>query len=153
MKKKWGWVAGAIGALLVFASVGSLDAQPRARRDRRDDRRDRAIEARTDWNRLGERNVHAGASTDRDSIVVTGSEGRFTRIQLRVEHSALELFDIRVTFGDGTTFSPATRLVFGAGTNSRVIDLPGAARVIRRVDFRYANLPGGGRAQIELWAL
>jgi hypothetical protein len=32
-----------------------------------------------------------------------------------------------------------------------VIDLPGGARVIRRVEFRYGNLPGGGRARVELW--
>jgi hypothetical protein len=56
-----------------------------------------------------------------------------------------------VTFGDGTTFSPKTKLVFGQGATSRVIDLPGGKRTIKRVDFKYANLPGGGRAQIELW--
>jgi hypothetical protein len=33
-----------------------------------------------------------------------------------------------------------------------VIDLPGDARVIRSVEFRYGNLPGGGRAKAELWA-
>jgi len=33
-----------------------------------------------------------------------------------------------------------------------VIDLPGSERVIRTVEFRYGNLPGGGRAQAELWA-
>jgi hypothetical protein len=151
MVKNFGWIAGGTAAALLLGSVASVDAQ-RARRDRRDDRRDQAIEAATDWNRLGERVVNAGGRTDRDAIVVTAAEGRFTRIQLRVEHSALELFDVVVTFADGTTFSPATRLVFAQGTNSRVIDLPGGARAIRRVDFRYANLAGGGRAQIELWA-
>ena len=29
--------------------------------------------------------------------------------------------------------------------------LPGGARAIKRVDFRYGNLPGGGKAQLELW--
>jgi hypothetical protein len=102
------------------------------------------------WTRLGERWVSPGA--DHDTIVVGAGDGRFTSIALRVEHSALELFDITITFGDGTTFSPGTRLVFAEDTASRTIDLPGGARVIRRVDFHYANLPGGGRAQLELWA-
>jgi len=57
-----------------------------------------------------------------------------------------------ITFGDGEPFSPATRHVFGANTRSHVIDLPGRERVIRSVEFRYGNLPGGGRAQAELWA-
>jgi len=69
-----------------------------------------------------------------------------------VEHSALEMQDVVVRFSDGTQFSPNTRHVFAAETRSHVIDLPGAQRVIRNVEFRYGNLPGGGRAQAELWA-
>lgn len=151
MKKTMTWLASGVAALVMIGSVSAAQAQGRRIHDRRDDRRDRVVEAVTDWNRLGERVVRPGAD-DRDSIVVTRSEGRFTRVQLRVEHSALELYDVVITFADGTTYSPRTRLVFARGTNSRVIDLPGGARIIRRVDFRYSNIPGGGRAQIELWA-
>ncbi len=32
-----------------------------------------------------------------------------------------------------------------------VIDLPGDKRVIKRVEFKYTDLPGGGDAQVELW--
>jgi hypothetical protein len=60
--------------------------------------------------------------------------------------------DVVVNFGDGGHFSPPTRLVFEANTRSHVIDLPGADRIIRTVEFRYGNLPGGGRALAELWA-
>jgi hypothetical protein len=42
--------------------------------------------------------------------------------------------------------------VFGQGSWSRDIDLPGGDRAIRKVEFRYGNLPGGGKAQLELWA-
>ncbi len=150
MKKTAWWASVAAALAMTMGTAASAGAQGRRIRDRRDDRRDRVVEAVTDWNRLGERTVHQGGA-DHDAIVVTAREGRFTRVQLRVEHSALELYDVVITFGDGTRYSPATRLVFGQGTTSRVIDLPGGARVIRRVDFRYRNLPGGGRAQIELW--
>lgn len=118
--------------------------------ERRDDAADRRVEDRTGWEKLGERMVDGKA--DRDVIAVTRAEGRFTRVMLVAEHSALEMFDVDVTFGDGEHFSPGTRLVFGENTRSRVIDLPGGERVIRKVEFRYGNLPGGGRAQIELWA-
>lgn len=57
-----------------------------------------------------------------------------------------------IVFADGDHFSPNTRFVFGKGTTTRVIDLPGGARVIRKATFRYGNLPGGGRATLELWA-
>lgn len=129
---------------------GAPLAAPRERaNERRDDVRDARVEDNTGWEKLGERLVQGRA--EKDTIVVTGREGTFTRMKIVAEHSALELWDLEVTFGDGTTFSPNTRLVFGKNTASRVIDFPGGARAIRKVEFRYGNLPGGGRAQLELW--
>jgi hypothetical protein len=98
------------------------------------------------WQVLGERTVDGRA--DHDVIDVGGAEGRFHRISLEAEGSSLELFDVVITFGDGQTYSPGTRLVFDQGARSRVIDLPGGDRVIRRIDFRYGNLAGGGRARM-----
>ena len=113
-------------------------------------RREPVVAARGDWTNLGQRSVDG--THDRDVIAVGAREGRYRRIMLVVEHSALELFDVVVTFGDGTRFSPSMRHIFSPETRSRVIDLPGADRVIRSVEFRYGNLPGGGRAEMELWA-
>lgn len=114
-------------------------------------REPRVVEApRGDWVRLGERWVDG--THDRDVIPVGAREGRYRQIMFVVEHSALEMYDVVVTFGDGERFSPPTRHVFGAETRSRVIDLPGADRVIRSVEFRYGNLPGGGKAHLELLA-
>lgn len=103
-----------------------------------------------DWRKLGERWVEG--NRDRDVIPVGARDGAYSRIMIVVEHSALEMHDVTVHFGDGTSFSPPTRHVFAANTRSTVIDLPGARRNIRSVEFRYGNLPGGGRAQAELWA-
>ncbi len=121
--------------------------------ERRDDRRDKAIEDVTGWEKLGERTVSGGPRRgDRDVIVVGRDDGTFTRLMLKAEYSALELYDVNITFGDGTTWSPSTRLVFNRNTRSRVIDLPGGARNVRKVEFLYRNLRGGGgRAQMELW--
>ena len=109
-----------------------------------------AVESRGDWNKLGERWVDG--VRDRDVITVGAHEGHYRRMMIVVEHSALEMFDVVVTFGDGTRFSPPTRHIFSPDSRSHVIDLPGNERVIRTVEFRYGNLPGGGRAQAELWA-
>jgi len=102
------------------------------------------------WDKLGERTVDGKA--DKDTIVVGRDDGRFKTIQLKVDGSALEMYDVLVTFGDGSSFSPPTRLKFDKGTTSRAIDLPGATRTIKKIDFKYGNLPGGGRAHVELWA-
>ena len=134
-------------SLITAASVGCAHRQP----ERREAPREVAVVSpHADWTMLGERwvdGVH-----DRDVIPVGRREGRYRRIMIVVEHSALEMYEVVVNFGDGTQFMPATRHVFSANTRSHVIDLPGTERVIRNVEFRYGNLPGGGRAQAELWA-
>ncbi len=101
------------------------------------------------WDKVGERPVDG--KVDHAAIVVGRDDGKFDAIQIRVEGSSLVMLDIKVTFGNGETFEPKTRLVFDKDSRSRVIDLPGNTRNIKRVDFKYANLPGGGKAQIELW--
>jgi hypothetical protein len=109
-----------------------------------------AFDARSRWDKLGERQVAGPA--DRDVIAIARRE-RYARIKLVVEHSAVELDELVIVFGNGETFSPGTRLVFGEGTTSREIDLPGGLRHIARIELRYRNLPGGGRAQVEVWGL
>ena len=69
-----------------------------------------------------------------------------------MEDSDLELFDLEVEFGNGQRFAPPTRLVFREGSRSQVIDLPGNTRYIKKIAFRYGNLPGGGRARILAYA-
>jgi hypothetical protein len=98
---------------------------------------------------LGERFVNGGA--DHDRIHVGRADGRFHAIMLVVENAPVEMHDVVVTLGDGEVYREPTRLVFGADTTSRVIDLPGGARIIRNVDFYYGNLPGAGQAKVELW--
>ena len=107
-------------------------------------------ESRADWTMLGERWVDG--RNDRDVIWVGAREGAYRRIMIVVEHSALKMDGLVVHFSDGSAFAPETRHVFAANTRSHVIDLPGTRRNIRSVEFRYGNLPGGGRAQAELWA-
>jgi hypothetical protein len=118
--------------------------------ERRAAPREYRVEPRADWNKLGERWVDG--NHDRDVIWVGAREGAYRRIMIVVEHSALEMDSVVVHFSDGSAFAPETRHVFAANTRSHVIDLPGTRRNIRSVEFRYGNLPGGGRAQAELWA-
>jgi hypothetical protein len=91
------------------------------------------------WEHLGIRPVDF--RVDHDAILAAG-QGAFRAIRIDVEGGSLEMFDVKITFGNGETFSPATRLLFSAGTMSRVIDLPGNARIIRRIDFFYRTTGG-----------
>lgn len=101
------------------------------------------------WRFLGERTVHHGR--DRDTIHVGAHDGTFSALELRVERSPIQLYDLAIDFGDGTRWHPAHEFVFGANSWSHVIDLPGGGRVIRDVHFLYRDLPGGGLAKVELW--
>ncbi len=104
---------------------------------------------RNGFNWLGERWVDG--AVDHDAVHVGRRDGRFTSLMVVVERAPVEIFDMQVTFGDNQRWIVPMRLVFGPDSTSRMIDLPGGARIIRRVDFRYANLAAGARAKVELW--
>lgn len=109
----------------------------------------RAARAAGGWRLLGERVVNG--RVDHDVIDVGARDGVFQKLEVRVKGSALEMYDIKIVFGNGEDMHPDTRLVFGKGSWSRQIDLPGNTRVVRRVEFKYGNLPGGGRARVKLF--
>ncbi len=101
------------------------------------------------WEELGSRKV--AFRGDKDTIMVTGKEGRFTSLRLVVTKSELVMFNVKVTFGDGTSYSPGTRLNFDQKTTTRELDLPGGARVINRVEFWYTSKIKKGRATVTLF--
>src|SRR5256886_13814957 len=103
------------------------------------------------WVPLGTRRVDFRAEHD---IVRPASEGRFRRLRFVVEGGDVEMFVVRITFGDGATFSPPTRFYFKRNARSRVIALPGGARVIRWVNIYYLSVTGGaqGKATFHVYA-
>jgi hypothetical protein len=102
------------------------------------------------WELLGER--VAEFKVDRDRIEVGRSEGRFSKLRVAVKGAPLEMYDMVVTFADGTTFSPNIRHHFNENSWSHEIDLPGDRRAIRSVDFRYRSPDRReGRATVLLY--
>lgn len=102
-----------------------------------------------DWDLLGQRRVEFRA--ERDVINVTSREGSFTAIKLEVDGGNLDLYNVRVIFGNGEVFSPETRFEFREGSWSRTIDLPGNRRVITRIEFYYRSELKRGRATIRAY--
>lgn len=103
------------------------------------------------WTCLGQHTV--GGGRDRDMIRVGRYEGRFDKLAMVVYDSDLELDDFIVVFANGERFSPQLRAKFKEGERSRKIDLPGADRVITGIELVYKNLPGGGRARVEVYGI
>jgi hypothetical protein len=89
------------------------------------------------WVLLGERTVLFAA--ERDTIPVTAAEGLFRRIRFKVMENGVEFRALRVHFGNGEAVDITVREFIEAGGQTRVIDLPGALRVLRSIDLVYAT--------------
>ncbi len=102
------------------------------------------------WEKLGERNVNF--RVDRDEILVTAAEGRFTALKIKVHKGAINLHKMVVHFGDGSEQEVETRDNLAAGAESRVINLEGNRRIITKVVFVYDTKNFADRkAEVELW--
>ena len=116
---------------------------------RQDDHRDDAGNADRyrGWTPIGTRTVNFRIDHD---VIPAAGEGRFRQVLVAVEGGDLEMIDVKFVFGDGATWSPNTRVNFKENSRSRVFDLPGATRVIRRIEFTYRSVPGGGQGRAEV---
>lgn len=87
------------------------------------------------WELLGARQVTD--KVDHDTIPVTAKEGKFTKLQLKVIGAAVQFRSMKVNFGNGEVQNVELKDVIQPGKTSRVIDVQGAERTIKSVDFVY----------------
>jgi hypothetical protein len=101
------------------------------------------------WVLLGEREV--SDKLDHDTIVVTGERGTFNAIRLDVSIHAVDFHKVVIHFRNGDDQNVELRDTIKAGGSSRAVDIDGANRIIRSIDFWYdANTIGrGGRAIVR----
>lgn len=137
-------------ATCASVACGGTRAEPVATAAPAYEVRDATPESLGGWTKLGERSLDADGT--HDSVRSGIDAGRFSSVRFVLEHGKVEIANVVLTFGDGTTLTIPSRLTFGKGTLSRAIDLPGDARVIRAVEFKYSAVTPGRAAQIEVWA-
>lgn len=102
------------------------------------------------WEFLGQKKVDYGL--DRDEIYVTAKEGAFTKVKLIVRKSGINLHRVVIHFGNGGTQEVQVRNNLSAGSETRVIDINGGKRVIKKVVFWYDTKNYADRkAVLELW--
>ena len=102
------------------------------------------------WEKLGARKVKY--TIDRDEILVTRMDGMFTAIKIKVLKAPIDMMKCTIHFGNGQTQEVAMRNTIRAGGETRVIDIPGGARVIKKVVFWYDTKNAARRrATVELW--
>lgn len=102
------------------------------------------------WEKLGMKVVDMRA--DHDEIVVGAYDGLFTKVKLKIMKAPIHLLNINIIFGNGTNENVVFNRKFAAGSETRVIDLTGGKRIIKRVKLNYKSVPAGqGRAVVSLW--
>jgi len=118
------------------------------RPDRPPPRPDRGWDS-SGWTLLGEKTVDG--KTDQEQVDFSQKMGAPPkRLTVVVLDSDLEMHDMRVVYTSGNEFKPTGRHYFRENTRTRVIELS-SAEILRAVQFKYSNLPGGGRARVQVW--
>ena len=95
------------------------------------------ISAQNYWKVLGSAKVHGHA--DHDEIWVTGMEGDFKAVKLMVENEGIEFNRVVLHFANGTKQELNIRRFLPAVGETKVLDLNGDDRVIKKVDFYYES--------------
>ncbi len=104
------------------------------------------------WHKIGSRTV--AFVRDRDEILVMGAD-RFSSIKFMVTEASIDLIDLEVYYESGDMQKIEVRTPIMAGKESRVIDLNGGERNLKKIVFLYKTLPNqkDEKANVELWGL
>ena len=116
--------------LAIFFSLTSLSAQA--------------------WTELGSAKVNG--HTDHDEIWVTNARGDCQAIKLFVQNEGIDFDRVVVHFGNGGQDVMNIKNFIHAGGETRVMDLAGGDRVIKKVDFFYkSNAMTSKKAKVVLY--
>lgn len=108
-------------ALIAFFSLLQFDAN--------------SIPGKSGWDLLGTRKVNY--RLDKDVIMVTSSEGTFRQVKVKVTGGSINMHKMLIEYGNGSKQNVALKQTFNRGHNSRIIDLNGSKRVIKKITFWY----------------
>lgn len=99
---------------------------------------------------LGKREVNFGVN--RDTIVIPRTVGPLHALVVVARMNAVEVWGIRIFYESGASQDFEMREKLFVNRDKLVIDLPGNARQVREVVFRYRKLNNvARRAVVELW--
>jgi hypothetical protein len=94
---------------------------------------------------------HVDSRHDHDNIKVGRVDGAFRSIQLQVAGGPVEFDHVVVHFGNGSSEPIPVRYRIEDGGSTRVIQLPGARRVVRSVELWYSKGAWEGRPTVTLF--
>lgn len=104
------------------------------------------------WHKIGE--ITVNFKTEKDAIVVLGAD-KFKAIKLKVTDAPIRMEDLKVVYENESTEDLQVRSEFAKGGETRVLDLKGGDRNLKKVIFFYKTIPNwkGEKAHVELYGL
>ena len=104
------------------------------------------------WHKIGETTVNF--QKEREEILVLGSD-RFASLKFKVTEAPIQLTDMEVYYQSEDKQVVKINSSIEAPGESRVIDLNGGERTIKKIVFVYKTLPNHKdiRAHVEIWGL
>jgi hypothetical protein len=109
-----------------------------------------AVHAQNEWRFIADKTVAFGV--DHDVIVTGNTNDDFRKLKLRVTDGPLKMYDMKVFFDNGDVQDVSIRLRIPQGGESRVIDLDGGLRHIKRIEFWYETKGfRKGRSRVAVW--
>jgi hypothetical protein len=102
------------------------------------------------WRFVADKWVNYGV--DHDVIVFGNLKDDFRQIRLRVTDAPLRMYDLKIYFDNGDVQDVRLQTNFRQGEESRVIDLVGGLRHLRKIEFWYETKGAAkGKARIAVW--
>lgn len=110
------------------------------------------VSDKTGWHKIGKTTVNF--KKDRDAIVILGAD-RFAAIKFKVIEAPIYLMDLEVYYESGDRQDIKINAPIKAPGESRVIDLNGGERRLKKIVFIYKTLPNrkDERAHVQVWGL
>ena len=110
------------------------------------------VSDKTGWHRIGETTVNFQKETD--EIMLFGAD-RFASIKFKVEDAPIDLVSMEVFYESGDTQTVKINMPIKLKGESRIIDLNGGERNVKKIAFVYKTLPNRKdvKAHVELWGL
>ena len=108
------------------------------------------VYAQNGWRFIADKTVAFGV--DHDVIVTGNTNDDFRKLKLRVTDGPLKMYDMKVYFDNGSVQDVSIRAQIRQGGESRVIDLDGGLRHIKRIEFWYETKGfRKGRSRVAVW--
>ena len=101
------------------------------------------------WVLVGEKKV--SFLIDHDIVHATGNDN-YSQLKVKVKDGPVHIIDMDVYFENGDKFDVALKQNLPKGGESRVIDLPGGSRNVRKIEFWYETKGlRKGRGTVQVW--